>query len=330
MIKKLFTVLLFVVGAVGCRGQENFLAFPGGVSALYWAERPLEKGDPEAEYAVIFVHGLSKHPHDQSPTFKALLRGDPRARKVVFAMPAYFSPKNCPPELKGRIALWDTRKHDWRRGDRSFGKRGISSFAVIDRIYEVLSDRSRYPKLKHILLGGFSAGGQVVNRYVAVGGFVRRGHLDYSFAVGAPSTYLYIDGRRPAADGAFRVPASPVPGYDSWHLGLAERNDYSAKLSDAEIMKNLASRPTLYFCGEQDVLSRGLSATPPAMTQGENRFRRFLNYRRYIALFPEWHRQCRFVSVPKYGHVWSKVCAAPELLALFFGERRVRRPGGKK
>ena len=321
MFRICFAVLWFLIGGL-CLAQENFFVFPGGVSALYWAERPLEEGDSEAEYAVIFVHGLSKRPRDQSPTLKALIRRDPRARKVVFAMPAYFSPKNCPPELKGRIALWDTRKHDWRRGDRSFGKSGLSSFAVIDRICEVFSDRSRYPKLKHILLCGFSAGGQVVNRYVAVGKLARRDGLEYSFAVGAPSTYLYVDGRRPAADGAFRVPDPAVPGYDSWHLGLGERNDYSAALSVEEIMANLASRPTLYLCGEEDVLCRGLAATPTAMTQGENRYRRFQNYRKYIALYPMWSRQCRFVSVPKRGHVWSKVCSAPELVRLIFGERR--------
>ena len=322
MKRYFFTFLTLLAGALACRAGENFLAFPGGVSALYWAERPLEEGDAEAEYAVIFVHGLSKHPRDQSPTFKALIRRDPRAGKVVFAMPAYFSPKNCPPELKGKIALWDIRNHDWRRGDPSFGKHKVSSFAVIDRIYELLSDRARYPKLKHILLCGFSAGGQVVNRYVAVGKFVRRDDLKYSFAVGAPSTYLYVDGRRPAADGSFRVPDPAVPGYDSWHLGLGERNAYSKDLSKAEIMANLCSRPTLYLCGEGDVLSRGLAAAPSAMTQGENRCRRFLNYRRYIALFPKWRKQSRFVPVPKYGHVWSKVFAAPELLALIFGERR--------
>ena len=319
-VKIFLTVLTFFSGGL-CFAGEHFLAFPGGVSAPYWSERPLEEGDPDAEYAVIFVHGLSKRPHDQSPTLKALIRNDPRSRKVVFAMPAYFSPKNCPPELKGRIALWDIRKHDWRRGDPSFGENGISSFSVIDRIYELFSDRARYPRLKHILLCGFSAGGQVVNRYVAVGGFVRRDHLDYSFAVGAPSTYFYIDGRRPAADGSFRVPDPAVPGYDSWHLGLCERNAYSAKLSAEEIMANLVSRPTLYLCGEKDVLARGLSATPAAMTQGENRHRRFLNYRGYVALFPAWSRQCRFVSVPKYGHVWNKICAVPELLKLVFGER---------
>ena len=320
-VKIFFKVLTLFIGATWCRAGEHFLEFPGGVSALYWAERPLEEGDAEAEYAVIFVHGLSKKPRDQSPTLKALIRKDPRARKVVFAMPAYFSPKNCPPALKGRIALWDIKKHDWRRGDPSFGEVKVGSFEVIDRIYESFSDRARYPKLKHILLCGFSAGGQVVNRYVAVGKFKRCDHLDYSFAVGAPSTYLYLDGRRPAADGAFRAPDPAVPEYDSWHLGLDERNAYAGKPSREEILANFASRPTLYLCGEGDVLARGLAASPGAMTQGENRYKRFLNYRRYIALFPEWDKQCRFVSVPKYGHVWSKVCAAPEFLKLIFGER---------
>ena len=321
LFKIVCAILAGLAGAVRGFAGEQFLAFPGGASALYWAERSVEEGDPEAEYAVIFVHGLHKRPRDLSPMFKSLIRKDPRSRKVVFAMPAYFSPKNCPPALKGKIALWDTGRHNWTHGDPSFGEAKIGSFEVIDRLYEAFSDRARYPKLKHILLCGFSAGGQVVNRYIAVGNFVRQSHLDYSFAVGAPSTYLYVDGRRPTADGSFRVPEPAVPGCDSWHMGLEKRNAYAAKLSKEEILANFASRPTLYFCGEADVLPRGMYATPAAMTQGENRYKRFLNYRRYIALFPEWNKQCRFVTVPKYGHALNKVCAAPEFLKLIFGER---------
>ena len=86
-------------------------------------------------------------------------------------------------------------------------------------------------------------------------------------------------------------------------------------------MDNLASRPTLFMCGVEDVQPRGLIVTPGAMTQGENRYRRFLNYQKYIALYPEWAKQCRFVGVPGFGHQWSKVFAAPEFVNFVYGKR---------
>lgn len=304
-----------------CRAQENLLEFPGGVRVLYWSPQPLEDGSATAEYAVIFVHGLQKLTKDLTPQLRALIRADPRAGRVLFVQPAFVTAKSCPVEFRGRIAEWDLKKHDWRCGDLSLGERGVGSYAVLDRICELLADRGRYPKLKHILICGFSAGGQVVNRYIAVGGFVRRARLEYSFAVGAPSTYLYVDRRRPTPDGAFREPEPEVPGHDLWHFGLSGRNVYAARLSETEIMENLCSRPALYLCGGRDVTKRGLASSPGAMTQGENRYRRFLNYRRYVALFPAWAKRSRFVAVPGAGHQTIRVFAAPEFIRLIFGER---------
>lgn len=310
-----------LAGVFPCRAQENFLEFPGGVRVLYWSQQPLETGSADAEYAVIFVHGLLARTKDLTPGLAQLIRDDPRAAKVIFVQPAFVTAKSCPPEFRGKIAEWDLKKHDWRCGDPSIGDSGVSSYAVLDRICELLSERDRYPKLKHILFCGFSAGGQVINRYVAVGRPVRREHLDHSFVVGGPSTYLYVDGRRPAADGEFRVPEPEVPEYDDWHFGLRGRNAYASSLSEKEIMENFATRPTLYLCGDRDVGKRGLASSVGAMTQGENRYRRFLNYQRYIALFPEWAKASRFVVVPEIGHNTNRVFAAPEFLRLVFGGR---------
>ena len=321
-VMKALSVFLSCVSALLCRAQINILKFPEGVAVAYWAVRPLEKGDADAEYAVICIHGLDSRINDSTPAFKAIVKGHPNARRTIFIKPAFFSRVNCHKNLLGKVALWDTKKHDWRRGARSLGEHGVSSYAVIDRIYALLADRARYPKLKHILLCGFSAGGQVVNRYVAVGRLVPAKHLDYSFAVGAPSSYLYIDGRRITPDGSFAVPEPPPPDLEAWHDGLQGRCPYAADLSVKEILANLASRPTLFMCGAEDVLPRGLIVTPGAMTQGENRYKRFLNYQKYIALYPEWAKQCRFVGVPGFGHQWSKVFAAPEFVNFVYGERK--------
>lgn len=321
IVKVLGLLLTCVPCGFLCRAQENFLEFPGGVRSLYWSAKPLETGDKDAEYAVIFVHGLQARTKDLTPVMKALVRKHPQAGKVLFVLPAFPTAKSCPPEHRGKIAEWDLQQHDWRNGDTSSGEHGVSSYAVIDRIYELLSDRGRYPALKHILLCGVSAGGQVVNRYVAVGRFVRKEHLSYAFAVGAPSTYLYLDGRRPAADGSFRAPEPEVPDCDVWHLGLSRRNAYAAAVEPAGIMANFLVRPTLYLCGDQDVGKRGLASSPGAMAQGANRYLRFQNYRKYVALFPEWEKRSRFVTVPGAGHSLRKVLDVPEFISLIFGGR---------
>ena len=321
IVADILAFMCCLAGVSPCRAQENFLEFPGSVRVLYWSVQPLETGSDTAEYAVIFVHGLQKRTKDLTPRLAELIGKDPRAGKVLFVQPAFVTAKSCPPEFRGKIAEWDLQKHDWRRGDPSIGDRGVSSYAVLDRICELLSDRGRYPNMKHILFCGFSAGGQVINRYVAVGGFVRRAHPDCSFAVGGPSTYLYVDRRRPTPDGAFREPEPEVPGHDVWHFGLSERNAYASRLSEKEIMENFRSRPTLYLCGDLDVTKRGLASSPGAMTQGENRYRRFLNYRRYVELFPGWAERSRFVAVPGAGHQTIRVFAAPEFVRLVFGER---------
>ena len=93
----------------------------------------------------------------------------------------------------------------------------LSSFAVADRLLAELSDAKRFPNLRRIVLAGHSAGGQFVNRYVAVGRLGESGagparRLEYRFLVANPSSYLYLDGRRPVAGGdRFEVPAKKPP-----------------------------------------------------------------------------------------------------------------------
>ena len=96
--------LCCLAGVFTCRAQENFLEFPGGVRVLYWASRPLEAGSADAEYAVIFVHGLMARTKDLTPSLARLIRDDPRAARVLFVQPAFVTAKSCPPELLGKFS----------------------------------------------------------------------------------------------------------------------------------------------------------------------------------------------------------------------------------
>ena len=66
--------------------------------------------------------------------------------------------------------------------------------------------------------------------------------------------------------------------------------------------KNLASRPTLYFCGTADTGSELLDTSPAAMLQGKNRYERFQIYQKHVALYPQWAKMTRYFSVPEIAH----------------------------
>ena len=106
MIVGILEFLCCLAGVFPCFALENFLEFPGGVRVLYWSRRPLEAGSETAEYAVVFVHGLSKRTKDLTPGLKKLIRQDPRAGKVVFVQPAFVTEKSCPPKFQGKIAAF--------------------------------------------------------------------------------------------------------------------------------------------------------------------------------------------------------------------------------
>ena len=185
------------------------------------------------------------------------------------------------------VASWDVPGQrggpadDWRGGGDAVGT-AVSSFDVVDRIMEMLSDVRLYPALKRVVLVGFSAGGQFTGRYVATGKCPLRKELAVDFAVIAPSTELRLD------------PDT------TWHYGLKDRPRYSAKLTEADIRRNLASRRVWRGCGTKDVTNGSLDVSPPAMQQGKNRYDRFTNFKEYLKGYPDWaaKRRCRSTTSP--------------------------------
>ena len=172
---------------------------------------------------------------------------------------------------------------DWRGGGDAAGVK-LSSFEVVDSILLALGDKERYPALKRVIVTGFSAGGQFVGRYVAVGkGFVRDG-VEVRYAAMAPSTELRLD------DDVI------------WHYGLKGRPRYSAQMTRGQILANLSSRRVWRACGTKDVLGKSLDVCPEAMKQGENRYARFLGFEAYLKQFPEWAKQVSFHAIKGIGH----------------------------
>ena len=283
----------------------------------YFATKPIGEGD-DCEIAAVIVHGwgdgASSKPLELDSfrrTAAGLLGEGARQPFVVgplFARKATLKRHRTPED--GR-AIWneswskDLSKRgspddDWRGGGDAVGT-SMSSFDVIDRIFATLGDKRLYPNLKRVFMSGFSAGGQFVGRYVAVGGGKVRDGVEVVYAAMAPSTELRLD--------------DDV----AWHYGLKDRPRYSRGLSREQIVANLYSRRVFRACGTADTKPGAVDVCPEAVPQGSNRFERFLNFRRYIAQFPEWAKMVTFHPYPGLAHEWFKAYEQEALVRYALG-----------
>jgi len=171
---------------------------------------------------------------------------------------------------------------------------------VVDRIFARLADSRKYPNLKRVIRAGFSAGGQFVGRYAAVGKGVVRPGVTLDYVALSPSTELRFDPEVP------------------WHYGLKDRPRYSATLTDDQILANLSARRVWWGCGARDTGDRSLDRSPAARAQGENRLMRFRNFRDHVQKFPAWAKQVSFREFSGLGHEASKAYADPELQRFLF------------
>src|SRR5262249_38996589 len=127
-------------------------------------------------------------------------------------------------------------------------------------------------------VAGHSAGGQFVTRYEMANQIHEKLGVPVAYVVANPSSYAYLDSERPDSEGKeFRAfgDARNCTTYDNWPYGLKGRSGYSARLSDDQLKKQLALRPTTYLVGELDTWPlAGFDSSCPAMAQGPNRLAR--------------------------------------------------------
>ena len=287
----------------------------------YFAAQPLSAGDP-CEVAFVVVHGWGDNP--KTPTSEALpFREAARAMLGPEAVQPFVVTASFPRrKLMKHFGLaedgraiwndsWDVPltergkpDDDWRGGGDANGTT-LSSFDVIDRIFDELSDTNRFPRLRRVVLAGFSAGGQFVGRYAAVGKGKMREGVALEYMALAPSTELRLD------DDIV------------WHYGLKDRPRYSRNLTREQIYANLSSRRVWRACGVNDIKGRpytALDSCPEALRQGVNRFVRFRNFEEYLKGFPEWKRMVSFYAIPEIGHECLRAYVDPKFVRFVLGE----------
>jgi pimeloyl-ACP methyl ester carboxylesterase len=290
-------------------------------AAGYYALQPIQTPTVSARRAVLVVHGMER---DGDRYWRALHRAARRAGPQALAESLLLAPQfPTRRDIRltadgGKALVWS--KRGWKTGDPSRSEPGVSAFAVLDALLACLADRIAFPALEKVILVGHSAGAQLVHRYAAGGcgeDVLRARGIAVRSIVVNPSSYLYLDETRPAADGSggFSVPISALhaecPDYNHYKYGLEMLNPYLASVGPELIRRQYGDRHVVYLLGaeDNDPHDRSLDVSCAARLQGGTRVERGRAYVEHLArIYGDAIRERHVLEVvPKLGHQGPRI-----------------------
>jgi pimeloyl-ACP methyl ester carboxylesterase len=320
---------------------SEWLELGGGLArAKAYRTFPLNVGNATIHRALIMVHGaLRNADHYFSTATGAAFLADALGDTLVIAPSFRSSNGHCEDKLESREVNWSCSGDSWRSGGAAIGNPGLTSFGFLDALLKQLADKKVFPNLTCIVIAGHSAGGQFVTRYEMANRVHESIGVALSYAVANPSSYAWPDASRvlPVGDGSpssavaawkeetphtkftyGAFPKAKAPNYDSWPLGLENREGgYTAGMSDDELKQHLVSRPTTYLLSQVDTLPLGgFDDSPEAMAQGATRRQRgeaFVNY-----INQKLGAKSQVLIVPECGHNDRCVFTTDAVLAVIF------------
>jgi pimeloyl-ACP methyl ester carboxylesterase len=312
----------------------------GQARARIYRTFPLDKRNPAIKHALIMIHGtLRNGDHYFTTATGAAFFAHALHDTIVIAPSLRSADPDCEDKLELNEISWSCSGNSWRSGGNATSDPDLTSFDFLDRIMVELADKKIFPNLQTIVLAGHSAGGQFVARYAMANRIDETLGVPISYLVANPSSYAWPDATRPlplgdaAPDAAaagwneeaphvgFRFgPFDPAkdPSFNQWPYGLDGRTGgYAARVGDAQLKKQLASRNITVLLGQVDTLPLGgFDDSPGAMAQGPTRRARGEAFVKYI---DEWlGAKARVVIVPECGHNDRCIYTAEETLPLTF------------
>ena len=229
--------------------------------------------------------------------------------KEIFLMaPQFFSKEKGieNPWIPG-LLVWTNDW--WRYGSAASGFMGsdsrlvqadVSSFRVVDKIIADL-EKQNSGTIQNLVLFGFSAGGQFVQRYSLYGaGNESSGSgVKITYIVSSPASYMYVNANRPGNDKPFSASMkkngnSSIEEIDEFPYGMSNidgldsqgrticRYFFDTKANRRQVLERFPQREVYYFVGAKDLRQSGFDATPPAMAQGSSRVERAKNFYRNL------------------------------------------------
>ena len=294
-------------------GAERFtVTTPAGTGVVRLFSTGSLDGAPDAVRALVVVHGLHRNADAYEAAGEAAVRagGAAAARTIVVAPQFLVDVDVAAHGLSAQTLRWN--RGAWIDGRPALGPAPLSAFDVLDALLARLSDRSRFPAMKEIVLAGHSAGGQFVQRYAVVGHGPAIA-VAVRYVVANPSSYVYFTSDRPQAG------ASACPHFNDWKYGLVDPPPYVRNTAGLEAA--YVARRVTYLLGQLDtnpnhpLLDRSCSAE----LEGAYRLSRGRDYASYLhARHPGGTNQDE-VDVPGVDHNGTAMFTSPCGVAVLFG-----------
>jgi hypothetical protein len=275
------------------------------------------KPAPELRRAVLVVHGLSRNANDYfRGALSARAKAGAAGNGVLVISPQFLAVQDVEAHRLPARTLgfhWD----HWAGGEAAVTPAPVSSFAAIDAVLSRLADRTLFPKLQAVVIAGFSAGGQVVQRYAVVGqGEIALGAagIHVRYVVSDPSSYLYFSATRPAHDPA-------CSNENAWKYGFGADTPSYVQASIADLEARYVQRDVVYLLGlaDNDPNHAALDRSCAGEAQGPHRVARAMNYVAEMQRRRPADYTHELVTVPGIAHQGTRMFESPCGLALLFG-----------
>lgn len=303
----------------------EWISFPGGHSrSMIYRTYSLDEKNEKITRALVVIHGTNRDADNYfRSAFAAAFLGNALEDTVVIVPHiASNNGRGCSDKLAPNEVSYSCNGDSWRSGGTSESDAKVTSFDFVDEILRKLAKRQAFPNLKEAVVAGHSAGGQFVTRYEMSNHIHETLGLPVTYVVANPSSYAYLDNTRPAGEKAdtFRPfgDGRNCTTYNHWPYGLEGRTGgYTAKESDDQLRKQLASRPTTYILGEIDILPLGgFDSSCPAMAQGPTRRARGEAFAKMVN--EKYKAQHKVQIISECGHNARCMFTSEEALPILF------------
>ena len=319
------------VSAVADKTLKVVTAKGTGLMPMYvsadWS-KPL----PEVTRAMIIFHGKLRNADTYNASGLAAIKSAGAAGKGTLLITPQFLAQVDIEQYKLPPSVLRWSPEGWMGGDDATNQ-PVSSFDAIDAILAQLSDRTRFPNLKNVVLAGHSGGGQVMQRYAVVGrGGEKLIHVGVHvrYIIANPSSYVYFSPERPVLEAKgsfmFEIPKKSCFGkYDKWKYGVNEPVPYVGDNDFKEMEQRFVRRDVIYLLGTNDTDPNhpALDKSCAAEDEGAYRFFRGKAYFAYMTgrhpELAEEHATQQLWFVPGVEHDGDKMFNSPCGLAAIFG-----------
>jgi len=167
---------------------DGRLIVPGGGQLPIATSQDWSKPLANVSRAVIVVHGAHRA---AEPLFRGVAQMAPDGSTLVIAPQFLIDEDTAAHPVSAETLRWGNGR--WATAADATGPVAVSSYDALDALLLTLADRSRLPNLRSVVVSGFSAGGQLTQRYAALGRApekLMQNGIVLRFVVGSPGSYL--------------------------------------------------------------------------------------------------------------------------------------------